>query len=106
MGPLRTTRYTPAVTIVAAWMSADTGVGPAIASPSQDCSGNWADLPQAPSRSRSPIAVSIPSDALPALGRTTEYATDPNPANMTRRAIDSPRSPTRLTTKALFAAVA
>jgi hypothetical protein len=28
----RTTMYTPAVTIVAAWISADTGVGPAIAS--------------------------------------------------------------------------
>jgi hypothetical protein len=27
--------YTPAVTMVAAWMSADTGVGPAIASGSQ-----------------------------------------------------------------------
>ena len=29
---LRATRYTPAVTMVAAWMSAETGVGPAIAS--------------------------------------------------------------------------
>ena len=28
-------RYTPAVTIVAAWISAETGVGPAIASGSQ-----------------------------------------------------------------------
>ena len=27
--------YTPAVTIVAAWMSAETGVGPAIASGNQ-----------------------------------------------------------------------
>jgi hypothetical protein len=27
--------YTPAVTMVAAWMSADTGVGPSIASGSQ-----------------------------------------------------------------------
>ena len=32
---LRATRYTPAVTIVAAWISAETGVGPAIASGSQ-----------------------------------------------------------------------
>ncbi len=32
---LRPIRYTPAVTIVAAWMSADTGVGPSIASGSQ-----------------------------------------------------------------------
>src|SRR5687768_1822838 len=32
---LRATRYTPAVTIVAAWISAETGVGPAMASGSQ-----------------------------------------------------------------------
>ncbi len=32
---LRPIMYTPAVTIVAAWMSADTGVGPSIASGSQ-----------------------------------------------------------------------
>jgi len=38
----------PAATIVAAWMSADTGVGPSIASGSQTCSGICADLPIAP----------------------------------------------------------
>src|SRR5437667_959127 len=32
---LRAMRYTPAVTIVAAWINADTGVGPAMASGSQ-----------------------------------------------------------------------
>ncbi|MBA7617814.1 hypothetical protein ES703_25132 [subsurface metagenome] len=32
---LRAMRYTPAVTMVAAWMRADTGVGPAMASGSQ-----------------------------------------------------------------------
>ena len=42
-------RNTPAVTIVAAWMSADTGVGPSIASGSQMCSGICALLPIAPS---------------------------------------------------------
>ena len=31
-GPVRVIRYTPAVTMVAAWMSADTGVGPSMAS--------------------------------------------------------------------------
>jgi len=41
-------RYTPAATMVAAWMSADTGVGPAMASGSQTCSGNWADFPTVP----------------------------------------------------------
>ena len=42
------TRNTPAATIVAAWMSALTGVGPSMASGSHVCSGNWADLPMAP----------------------------------------------------------
>ena len=32
---VRATRYTPAVTIVAAWIRAETGVGPAMASGSQ-----------------------------------------------------------------------
>ena len=47
-GYTRATMYTPAVTMVAAWISADTGVGPSIASGSQMCSGNCADLPTAP----------------------------------------------------------
>ena len=38
----------PAVTIVAAWMRAETGVGPAIASGSQTYNGICADLPVAP----------------------------------------------------------
>ncbi len=35
MGCARATMYTPAVTMVAAWISAETGVGPSIASGSQ-----------------------------------------------------------------------
>src|SRR4029078_9301106 len=53
----RITRYTPAVTIVAAWIRADTGVGPAIASGSHTCGGSWADLPIAPANSNSAITV-------------------------------------------------
>src|ERR1700727_3274691 len=56
----RTIRYTPAVTIVAAWIRADTGVGPSIASPSQACSGTWADFAQAPDSNSNPIAVIAP----------------------------------------------
>ena len=41
------------MTIVAAWMSALTGVGPAIASGSHTCSGICADLPVAPTNSSS-----------------------------------------------------
>ena len=55
--------------MVAAWISADTGVGPSIASSSQDCSGTWADLPQAPSSSSSPMrgerAARLAADARP-----------------------------------------
>ena len=49
---------TPAVTMVAAWISADTGVGPSIASGSQVCSRNCADLPIAPMNSRNAVSVS------------------------------------------------
>ena len=58
-GLTRTSRYTPAVTIVAAWMRADTGVGPAIASGSHTYSGNCADLPAAPSISKSTMAEAV-----------------------------------------------
>src|SRR5688572_5896336 len=54
-GNMRTTAYTPADTIVAAWIIALTGVGPSIASGSQTCSGNCADLPTVPMKSSKPI---------------------------------------------------
>ena len=49
---------TPAVTMVAAWISADTGVGPSMASGSQVCSKNCADLPIAPMNRRRQMTVS------------------------------------------------
>ena len=53
--------------MVAAWMSADTGVGPAMASGSHTCSGNWADFPIAPPKSRSAAAVSVPAARPPCI---------------------------------------
>ncbi len=53
----RATMYTPAVTMVAAWMSAETGVGPSMASGSQTYKGSWADLPQAPTNNKRAAAV-------------------------------------------------
>ena len=47
------------MTIVAAWISAETGVGPSIASGSQMCSGSCALLPIAPTNSSSAIAVTV-----------------------------------------------
>jgi hypothetical protein len=55
----RVIRNTPAVTMVAAWIRADTGVGPAMASGSQMYSGICADLPTAPRNSSSPMAVTV-----------------------------------------------
>ena len=51
----RATMYTPAVTIVAAWISALTGVGPAMASGSHTYKGSCADFPIAPTKSSVPI---------------------------------------------------
>ena len=45
---MRATMKMPAVTIVAAWISAEIGVGPSIESGSQTCSGTCALLPIAP----------------------------------------------------------
>src|SRR5918993_3615389 len=64
-GLTRTMRKTPAVTMVAAWMSAETGVGPSIASGSQKYSGSCADLPTAPRNSRAAIAVDVVWDSAP-----------------------------------------
>ena len=44
--------------MVAAWISALTGVGPAMASGSQTYSGIWADLPAAPMKKKTPTRVS------------------------------------------------
>ena len=51
-GEQRQIKKTPAVTSVAAWIKALTGVGPSIASGNQECKPNWADLPTAPINKR------------------------------------------------------
>src|SRR5450631_2547372 len=47
-GDMRATMNMPAVTMVAAWIRAEIGVGPSMESGSHTCSGNCADLPMAP----------------------------------------------------------
>ena len=61
MALVRAIMYTPAVTIVAAWIKALTGVGPSMASGSHTYSGICADFPVAPTNSSSAIAVSVAS---------------------------------------------
>src|SRR2546423_3070324 len=65
IGLTRHIRYTPAVTMVAAWMRADTGVGPSMASGSQTYNGNWADFPHAPRNSNRATAVAVIVDEMP-----------------------------------------
>lgn len=54
------TRNTPAVTIVAECIRADTDVGPSIASGNHECNGNWADFPTAPIKN--PRAIQVATD--------------------------------------------
>ena len=53
------------MTIVAAWIRAETGVGPAMASGSQVRSGICADLPVAPMNKRTATEVSPPAKIAP-----------------------------------------
>ena len=54
---MRATMKMPAVTIVAAWISAEIGVGPSIESGSHTCSGTCADLPIAPMNRQTQMTV-------------------------------------------------
>jgi hypothetical protein len=56
---MRVIKNTPDVTMVAAWMSAETGVGPSIASGNQRYNGNWALLPHAPTNNNIAMAVAV-----------------------------------------------
>ena len=65
-GKNRATRNTPAVTMVAEWIRAETGVGPSMASGSQECRGNWADFPAAPMKNPRDIHVAAVTATAPA----------------------------------------
>ena len=56
-----TIRNTPATTIVAAWIKAETGVGPSMASGNQIWKGNIADLPAPPAKIRTRAQVKAES---------------------------------------------
>jgi hypothetical protein len=100
--------------MVAAWMSAETGVGPSMASGSQVCSGTCADLPMAPmNRSRQTTVSASPwnqrkSRVLPcmadALAKMVSKDTESNSQNTPKMPSAKPKSPMRLTMKALMAA--
>src|SRR5471032_976789 len=56
-GDILATMKMPAVTIVAAWISAEIGVGPSIESGSHTCRGICADLPIAPIKRQIQVKV-------------------------------------------------
>src|SRR3546814_14656848 len=58
-GDMRATMKMPAVTMVAAWISAEIGVRPSIESGSHTCSGTCADLPIAPTNRQLQIAADL-----------------------------------------------
>src|SRR5215216_860080 len=64
-GDMRATMKMPAVTIVAAWIRAEIGVGPSIESGSQTCNGTCALLPIAPTNRQMQITDINDHEVLP-----------------------------------------
>src|SRR5688572_23451059 len=107
---LRPIKYTPAVTIVAAWMSAETGVGPSIASGSQTYSGICADLPTAPTNNNRAIVEITPNAASAGSPAIAPFSSLKLTVPNCEKASSTPRmnatSPMRLTTNAFLPASA
>src|SRR5271169_2998615 len=113
-GDRRATMKTPAVTIVAAWIKAETGVGPSIASGSQVWSGICADFPIAPMNNRMHARVSastcqprnsiVVPTAFGAAPKTVPNSSEPKITKIAYIPKEKPKSPTRLTRNALIAA--
>ena len=100
----------PALTMVAAWMSAETGVGPSIASGSQTWSGNWALLPIAPMNSSRQMPIIIHGSISPLSSfsgsslKTSVKLTVPIVVQMAMMPSAKPKSPTRLVMNAFLLA--
>ena len=95
--------------MVAAWIRALTGVGPAMASGSQVCSGSCADLPMAPPSSSSAAATARAEPAGQAAAARAQSAwmsSVPSCVNSRKSPSDMAVSPTRVTMNALRRGVA
>src|SRR2546422_10912680 len=91
--------------MVAAWISAETGVGPCIASGSQIYRGIWADLPVQPRNRKRVIAVAAAPPgrkAAGAVGKTVSKARDPRCVKMRNIATRNPKHPIRVTMNGLL----
>src|SRR3954467_3136020 len=92
--------------MVAAWISAETGVGPAMASGSHTDSGSWAALPTAPMKSSAAMAVAVDAETVDAPAVMPVYWIVPNALNVRNVASRKPQSPMRFVTNAFFPAEA
>ena len=94
--------------MVAAWMRAETGVGPSIASGNHKYNGNCALLPQAPTNNMRamPVAVTAAKPPFSAAWLIPSYDNVPTAENARNIATIIPQSPTRLVTNAFLPAVA
>src|SRR3989304_3481443 len=88
--------------MVAAWIRAETGVGPSIASGSQTCRGTWADLPMAPPKMSTATAVSRPPERWPlsTASKVWPKPSVPRLKNTSRMPAKKKTSPTRVVMKA------
>src|SRR6185369_6731690 len=114
-GDMRATMKMPAVTMVAAWISAESGVGPSVESVSHTCCGLCADLPMAPMNRQIqmtvsafqawPLKISKCCVAIcPADAKAPLYCSEPVKYTMPAMPSRKPKSPTRLTRKAFMLA--
>ncbi len=90
--------------MVAAWINADTGVGPSIASGSHTCSGICADLPTAPPKINTAARVSSgpASDPVCTAAKTASNCSDPTVKKSSRIPRNMKKSPTRVVTNAFI----
>ena len=91
--------------MVAAWISALTGVGPSMASGSHTCSGNCADLPIGPMKTRIPMRATRAS--LPYCGMSSESSVKlkvPKVAKIRKKPSMKPKSASRLKRNAFWLA--
>ena len=100
---------TPATTMVAAWISAETGVGPAMASGNQVCRKNWPDFDMtAASRQNdatsSAVWLTVPEAAAVSISRMLKVSPRPAVKNRVIMPTSRPMSPTRFVMNALTAA--
>ena len=111
---MRAIMNTPATTMVAAWMSAETGVGPAMASGSQVCRRNWPDFDMTAAIRQQDATSSAVCESWPAPARALVSAienepnwpgsAEPTVKNRIVTPTMRPMSPTRLVRNALSAA--